>query len=114
MKKPFFSLPGDLPLQALTTLLAGLGCALPLCLAMELTASPGLLLASRRMRRTGATLVFTTRLTPRVADALIALSRMGPRTALTLVTDGEMTDEQQKLLHLLQNSGVKARHMRCL
>ena len=73
-----------------------------------------LLLASRRMRRTGATLAFTSRLTPRVADALIALSRMGPRTALTLVTDGEMTDEQQKLLHLLQNSGVKARHMRCL
>ena len=73
-----------------------------------------LLLASRRMRRTGATLAFTSRLTPRVADALIALSRMGPRTALTFVTDGEMTDEQQKLLHLLQNSGVKARHMRCL
>lgn len=73
-----------------------------------------LLLASRRMRRTGATLAFTSRLTPRVADALIALSRMGPRTALTLVTDGEITDEQQKLLHLLQNSGVKARHMRCL
>lgn len=46
MKKPFFSPPGDLPLQALTTLLAGLGCALPLCLAMELTASPGLLLAT--------------------------------------------------------------------
>ena len=73
-----------------------------------------LLLASRRMRRTGATLAYTSRLTPRVADALIALSRMGPRTALTLVTDGELTDEQQKLLHLLQNSGVKARHMRCL
>lgn len=73
-----------------------------------------LLLASRRMRRTGATLVFTSRLTPRVADALIALSRMGPRTALTLVTDGEATNEQQKLLHLLQNSGVSARHVRCL
>lgn len=73
-----------------------------------------LLLASRRMRRTGATLVFTTRLTPRVADALIALSRMGPCTALTLVTDGEATDEQQKLMHLLQNSGVSARHVRCL
>ena len=73
-----------------------------------------LLLASRRMRRTGATLAYTSRLTPRVADALIALSRMGPRTALTLVTDGEVTDEQQKLLHLLQNSGVTARHVRCL
>ena len=46
MKKPFFSPPADLPLQALTTLLAGLGCALPLCLAMELTASPGLMLAT--------------------------------------------------------------------
>ena len=73
-----------------------------------------LLLASRRMRRTGATLAYTSRLTPRVADALIALSRMGPRTALTLVTDGELTHEQQKLLHLLQNSGVSARHVRCL
>ena len=73
-----------------------------------------LLLASRRMRRTGATLAYTSRLTPRVADALIALSRMGPRTALTLFTDGELTDEQQKLLHLLQNSGVTARHVRCL
>lgn len=73
-----------------------------------------LLLASRRMRRTGATLVFTPRLTPKIADAVIALSRMGPRTALTLVTDGEMTEAQQKLLHLLQNSGVRARHVRCL
>lgn len=46
MKKPFFSPPADLPLQALTTLLAGLGCVLPLCLAMELTASLGLMLAT--------------------------------------------------------------------
>ena len=30
------------------------------------------------------------------------------------ITDGELTDEQQKLLHLLQNSGVTARHVRCL
>ena len=73
-----------------------------------------LLLSSRRMRRTGATLAFTSRLTPRMADALIALSRMGPRTSLTLVTDAQATDEQQKLLHLLQNSGIRARHVRCL
>ena len=73
-----------------------------------------LLLASRRMRRTGATLAFTAHLTPKIADALIALSRMGPRTALTLITDAEPTDEQEKLLHLLRSSGVKARHVRCL
>ena len=43
MKKPFFSPPPDLLLCALTTLLAGLGCVLPLCMAMELTSSWGLL-----------------------------------------------------------------------
>lgn len=73
-----------------------------------------LMLSARRMRRTGATIVFTSQLTPRIADTLIALSRMGPRTALTLVTDGEATEQQEKLLALLQKSGVAARSVRAI
>lgn len=70
-----------------------------------------LMLSSRRMRRTGATVVFTSRLTPRIADTVIALSRMGPRTAFTLVTDGPLSEQQDKLIHLLKKSGVSARHI---
>ena len=40
MKKPFFSIPRDWVLHTLITFLTGFGCALPLCLAMELTVSP--------------------------------------------------------------------------
>ena len=85
-------------------------------LAQEPFDAPGgfdrvLLLSARRMRRTGATVVLTTSLTPRIADTLIALSRMGPRTALTLVTAQPLTERQDKLLHLLRASGVDARHV---
>ena len=72
-----------------------------------------LLLAARRMRRTGATVILTSRLTPRIADAVIALSRMGPRTQLTLVTQQAMNEQQEKLLRLLIQSGVDARHTQC-
>ena len=44
MKKPFFSVPKDLVLQALMTALAGAGCTLPLCMALKLTVSPLLLI----------------------------------------------------------------------
>lgn len=70
-----------------------------------------LLLSARRMRRTGATQIFATRLTPRIADAAIALSRMGPRTAFTLVSDHPADQQQEKLLHLLRASGVEAEHL---
>ena len=73
-----------------------------------------LMLSARRMRRTGATVIFTSRLTPRIADTVIALSRMGPKTAFTLATAAEMTDQQEKLLRLLQRSGVNARHIRAM
>lgn len=66
-----------------------------------------LLLASRRMRRTGSTVILTTRLTPAIADAAIALSRMGPHTRFTLVSPGEPEGEQAQLLHLLLSSGVE-------
>lgn len=64
-------------------------------------------LASRRMRRTGSTVILTTHLTPAVADAAIALAHMGPHTRLTLVTSGEPAQEQEQLLHLLLGSGVE-------
>ncbi|MFR5797174.1 MAG: hypothetical protein ACLUI3_17640, partial [Christensenellales bacterium] len=66
-----------------------------------------LLLASPRMRRTGSVAVFSTRLTPAIADAALALSRMGARMRYTLVTAGETTEEQAKLLNLLRVSGVE-------
>ncbi|MBP3657652.1 MAG: DUF58 domain-containing protein [Clostridia bacterium] len=69
-----------------------------------------LYLASRRMRRTGSTVILTTRLTPALADAAIALSRMGPRTRLVLVSAHPATPAQEKLMLLLISSGVEAVH----
>ncbi|MFR6025947.1 MAG: AAA family ATPase [Christensenellales bacterium] len=71
-----------------------------------------LLLASPRMRRTGSVAVFSTRLTPAIADAALALSRMGARMRYTLVTAGETTEEQAKLLNLLRVSGVETLHVK--
>ena len=71
-----------------------------------------LLLASPRMRRTGSVAVFSTRLTPSIADAALALSRMGARMRYTLVTAGETTEEQDKLLNLLRVSGVETLHVK--
>lgn len=71
-----------------------------------------LLLASPRMRRTGSVAVFSTRLTPSIADAALALSRMGARMRYTLVTAGETTEEQAKLLNLLRVSGVETLHVK--
>lgn len=66
-----------------------------------------LVLASRRMRRTGSTAILTTCLTPAVADAAIALRRMGPHTRFTLVTTGPLTGSQEKLLRLLLTCDVE-------
>ena len=70
-----------------------------------------LLLASRRMRRTGSTAVITASLTPTVADAVIALSRMGPRMRVYLIAPGELTQEQSQLLHLLETCCVETQHI---
>ncbi|MBQ7886713.1 MAG: DUF58 domain-containing protein [Clostridia bacterium] len=70
-----------------------------------------LLLASRRMRRTGSTAVITASLTPAAADAIIALSRMGPRTRVYLVAPGALTQEQSQLLHLLETCSVSTEHV---
>lgn len=70
-----------------------------------------LLLASRRMRRTGSTVILTTKLTPSLADHITALSRMGPHTRLILVTARDMTDQHEKLLRLLAAFGVETEHV---
>ena len=66
-----------------------------------------LMLASRRMRRTGSTVILTASLSPSVADAVIALSRMGPRMRVYLVTPGEPIAEQAQLVHLLETCGIQ-------
>lgn len=70
-----------------------------------------LLHASRRMRRTGSTVILTTRLTPAIADAVAALSRMGPHTRFTLVTASAPGEQQDKLLRLLASGGVETEHI---
>jgi len=66
-----------------------------------------LLLSSRRMQRTGSTVVLSSRLTPPIADAVISLAQMGPHMRFVLVSGGSSTDTQQQLLKLLQASGVE-------
>ncbi|MDO5298723.1 MAG: DUF58 domain-containing protein [Clostridia bacterium] len=85
-------------------------------LAQERFAGPAdfssvLLLASRRMRRTGSTAIVTARLTPAIADAVIALGRMGPHTRFTLVTAGPLGEAQDKLMRLLEASGIETEHV---
>ena len=70
-----------------------------------------LLLASRRMRRTGSTAILTANLTPHVADAVIALSRMGPRTRVDLIAPGGLSQEQTQLLRLLETCGIETHHV---
>lgn len=71
-----------------------------------------LLLSSRRMRRTGSTIILTSRLTPKIADAAIALAKAGPHTRFTLVTAAELSVQEEKLLNLLLCSGLEATHVR--
>ena len=70
-----------------------------------------LLLASRRMRRTGSTAIITAALSPKLADAIIALSRMGPRTRVYLIAPDTLTQEQSQLLHLLETCSVSTQHV---
>ena len=85
-------------------------------LAQESFARPAdfvrvLMLASRRMRRTGSTAIFTAALTAPVADAIIALSRMGPRTRVYFIAPAALTTEQEQLVHLLQTCSVEVEHI---
>ncbi len=72
-----------------------------------------LLMASRRMQRTGSTAIITSTLTPAVADAAIMLGRMGPHIRFVLVCAGEPDATQTKLLGLLWASGIEAAHVAC-
>jgi hypothetical protein len=63
------------------------------------------------MRTTGSTVIVTSRLTPRIADMALALMRMGPRLQFTLVTDGRISEQQDKLMHLLRANGADAHHI---
>lgn len=63
------------------------------------------------MQRTGSTVLLSSDLTPAIADAAIAISRMGPHTRFTLVTAGDATPTQRKLLDLLLASGLEATHI---
>jgi len=68
-------------------------------------------IASRRMRRTGSTVILTANLTPGVAETTIALARMGPKTRLYLIAPDAITQEQEQLLSLLSRSGVQTEHV---
>ncbi len=70
-----------------------------------------LLLASRRMQRTGSTAILTACLTPQVAEHIIALSRMGPKTRVYLVAPQPLAQQQEQLLHLLATCGVETEHV---
>ena len=69
--------------------------------------------SARRMRRTGSTVIVSSRLSPKMADAVIALARMGPKMQFILVTPHTLSEQQEKLIHLLVSSGVDARHKTC-
>jgi len=68
-------------------------------------------IASRRMRRTGSTVILTANLTPGVAETAIALARMGPKTRLYLIAPGALATQQEQLLALLARSGVQTEHI---
>lgn len=71
-----------------------------------------LMLSSRRMRRTGSTVVLSSRLSPAIADTLIALSKMGPHTRFVLISCLEPSDTQNQLLRLLDSSGIETELVR--
>lgn len=66
-----------------------------------------LLLSSRRMRRTGSTVILSSRLTPAIADTVIALGRMGPHTRFVLISSSGTTKTQNQLMHLLESSDIE-------
>lgn len=66
--------------------------------------------AARRVRRPGAIVVLTSRLTPAITDAAIALRRTGPRLRFMLYTPSILSAGQAKLLRLLAASDVETVH----
>lgn len=68
-------------------------------------------IASRRMRRTGSTVIITAALTPSVAETIIALARMGPKTRVYLIAPGVMSQQEDQLLALLERCGIETEHI---
>ncbi len=61
----------------------------------------------KRMRRTGATIIITTRLTAQVVDAVISIRRMGPSARLYLVGFSFDKEETQPFVARLQHHLVE-------
>ncbi|MCL2811175.1 MAG: DUF58 domain-containing protein [Clostridia bacterium] len=64
-------------------------------------------LETRRMRRTGGTVVITSRMDSQVADMLMRIRRMGPRTRLYYVYDGVLPEETDMLLLRLEKHDIE-------
>ncbi len=66
-----------------------------------------LLLETRRMRRTGGTVVITSRMDARTADMLLRIRRMGPRTRLYLIHEPPIAAELDMLLSNLERNDIE-------
>ncbi|MDL2317560.1 DUF58 domain-containing protein [Eubacteriales bacterium OttesenSCG-928-A19] len=62
-----------------------------------------LLLETRRMRRTGATAVVTSRMSPVIADMILRIRRMGPKVRVLLTARGEDEFTSQLITRLMRN-----------
>ncbi len=64
-------------------------------------------LETRRLRRTGGTVIITSRLDSRVADMILRIRRMGPRTRIYYVYDGPLPEEADGLLLRLEKHDIE-------
>lgn len=62
-----------------------------------------LLLETRRMRRTGATAIVTSRMNPVLADMILRIRRMGPKVRVLLATDADEDVTQTLITRLMRN-----------
>lgn len=66
-----------------------------------------LMLETRRLRRTGATAIFTSRLSPIIVDVIEQIRRMGPCVRVIFVYVQDPTDDETLLLHRLESLGIE-------
>lgn len=64
-------------------------------------------LETRRLRRTGGTVIITSRLDSNTADRMMRIRRMGPRTRLYFVHDGPLSEDIDNLLSRLQQHDIE-------
>ena len=65
----------------------------------------------RRMRRTGAAIIITTRLTAAVSDLIIRMKRLGPNVRLYFVTYKTEDPERGQLALRMQQAGVEVNYV---